>query len=102
MISRKTHFLTQEILRSSLKGAVAKLRPSYMIKNPVMFVVEVGFVLTFFLAIIPADFQQVSQSSQLYNGIVSGILLLTLLFANFAESIAEGRGKAQALSLIHI
>ncbi|WP_332058803.1 potassium-transporting ATPase subunit KdpB [Streptococcus canis] len=99
MISRKTHFLTQEILRSSLKGAVAKLRPSYMIKNPVMFVVEVGFVLTFFLAIIPADFQQVSQSSQLYNGIVSGILLLTLLFANFAESIAEGRGKAQAESL---
>ncbi|GAA0054145.1 UNVERIFIED_CONTAM: potassium-transporting ATPase subunit KdpB [Streptococcus canis] len=99
MISRKTHFLTQEILRSSLKGAVAKLRPSYMIKNPVMFVVEVGFVLTFFLAIIPADVQQVSQSSQLYNGIVSGILLLTLLFANFAESIAEGRGKAQAESL---
>lgn len=99
MISRKTHFLTQEILRSSLKGAVAKLRPSYMIKNPVMFVVEVGFVLTFFLAIIPADLQQVSQSSQLYNGIVSGILLLTLLFANFAESIAEGRGKAQAESL---
>ncbi|MGG6822300.1 UNVERIFIED_CONTAM: potassium-transporting ATPase subunit KdpB [Streptococcus canis] len=99
MISRKTHFLTQEILRSSLKGAVAKLHPSYMIKNPVMFVVEVGFVLTFFLAIIPADLQQVSQSSQLYNGIVSGILLLTLLFANFAESIAEGRGKAQAESL---
>ncbi|MDV5973500.1 Potassium-transporting ATPase ATP-binding subunit [Streptococcus canis] len=99
MISRKTHFLTQEILRSSLKGAVAKLRPSYMIKNPVMFVVEVGFVLTFFLAITPAAVQQVSQSSQLYNGIVSGILLLTLLFANFAESIAEGRGKAQAESL---
>ncbi|VTS24549.1 potassium-transporting ATPase subunit B [Streptococcus pseudoporcinus] len=99
MISRKTHFLTQEILRSSLKGAVTKLRPSYMIKNPVMFVVEVGFVLTLFLAIIPAGFQQVSQSSQLYNSIVSGILLLTLLFANFAESIAEGRGKAQAESL---
>lgn len=99
MISKKTYFLTQKILLSSLKGAVVKLRPSYMIKNPVMFVVEVGFVLTFFLTIIPVDAQQDSQSSQLYNGIVAVILFLTLLFSNFAESIAEGRGKAQAESL---
>ncbi len=73
-------------------------------ENPVMFVVELGFVLTLIMTILPTAFgdsaQAVAQQHlRLYNGIVCGILFVTVLFANFAESVAEGRGKAQAASL---
>ncbi|MDT2879864.1 hypothetical protein P7I10_14800, partial [Lactococcus lactis] len=67
-----------------------------MMKNPVMFVVEVGFTITLILSIFPNLFGTVQSSSQIYNIIVTIILFLTILFANFAESVAEGRGKAQA------
>lgn len=70
-----------------------------MMKNPVMFVVEVGFTITLILSIFPNLFGTVQSSSQIYNIIVTLILFLTILFANFAESVAEGRGKAQAESL---
>ncbi|WP_159547987.1 potassium-transporting ATPase subunit KdpB [Streptococcus halichoeri] len=99
MIPKKKHFLTQAIVKSSLKGAFMKLNPTYMIKNPVMFVVEVGFVITLLLVLVPNVFYQGDQSNRTYNGLVAMILFVTLLFANFAESIAEGRGKAQAESL---
>ena len=70
-----------------------------MIKNPVMFVVEIGFFITLLLAIVPSLFGETDSSLRTYNLIVSMILLVTVLFANFAESVAEGRGKAQAASL---
>ncbi|HEY0222182.1 MAG TPA: potassium-transporting ATPase subunit KdpB [Lactovum miscens] len=99
MRTNNKKMLNQEILQSSLKGAILKLNPAYMIKNPVMFVVEVGFLITLVLSIFPALFGPVATSIRIYNIIVTMILLLTILFANFAESIAEGRGKAQAESL---
>lgn len=99
MISKNKKLLNQEILKSSIKGAFIKLNPAYMMKNPVMFVVEVGFTITLILSIFPNLFGTVQSSSQIYNIIVTLILFLTILFANFAESIAEGRGKAQAESL---
>ncbi len=99
MISKNKKLLNQEILKSSIKGAFIKLNPAYMMKNPVMFVVEVGFTITLILSIFPNLFGTVQSSSQIYNIIVTFILFLTILFANFAESVAEGRGKAQAESL---
>lgn len=70
-----------------------------MIKNPVMFVVEIGFLITLLLTIVPGLFGEGDTGLRIYNLIVSIILLVTVLFANFAESVAEGRGKAQAASL---
>ena len=69
-----------------------------MVKNPVMFVVDIGFLITLLLTIFPTLFGG-SAEYRVYNGIVTAILFVTVLFANFAESVAEGRGKAQAASL---
>lgn len=91
--------LTPEILRQALIGSVKKLDPRYMSKNPVMFVVEIGFLITLLLTIVPGLFGEGDTGLRTYNLIVSIILLVTVLFANFAESVAEGRGKAQAASL---
>ena len=91
--------LTPEILKQALVGSVKKLDPRYMIKNPVMFVVETGFLITLLLTIVPGLFGEGDTGLRTYNLIVSIILLVTVLFANFAESVAEGRGKAQAASL---
>ena len=91
--------LTPEILKQALIGSVKKLDPRYMIKNPVMFVVEIGFLITQLLTIVPGLFGEGDTGLRTYNLIVSIILLVTVLFANFAESVAEGRGKAQAASL---
>lgn len=95
----KTKFLSKDILKSSLIGSFVKLDPRYMMKNPVMFVVEVGLLVSVILIFAPSLFGDTGTNLRLYNAIVSFILLITLLFANFAESVAEGRGKAQAASL---
>ena len=91
--------LTPEILKQALIGSVKKLDPRYMIKNPVMFVVEIGFLITLLLTIVPGLLGEGDMGLRAYNLTVSIILLATVLFANFAESVAEGRGKAQAASL---
>ena len=91
--------LTSEILKQALIGSVKKLDPRYMMKNPVMFVVEMGFFITLLLTFVPTLFGETDTNLRTYNLIVSIILLVTVLFANFAESVAEGRGKAQAASL---
>ena len=95
----KTKFITNDILASSIKGAFVKLDPRYMMKNPVMFVVEIGFVICTLLVFFPHLFHDEGNNLSLYNAIVALILFVTLLFANFAESVAEGRGKAQAETL---
>ena len=95
----KTKFITNDILASSIKGAFVKLDPRYMMKNPVMFVVEIGFVICILLVFFPHLFHDEGNNLSLYNAIVALILFVTLLFANFAESVAEGRGKAQAETL---
>lgn len=92
--------MTPEILREAVIGSLKKLNPRYMMKNPVMFVVEVGFLITVVLSFFPGLFGDVSTGNlRGYNIIVAVVLFLTVLFANFAESVAEGRGKAQAASL---
>lgn len=96
--NKRTKFITRDILKTSIIGAFQKLDPRYMMKNPVMFVVEVGFVITLILTFVPTLFGG-EEKYQIYNGIVTVILFITILFANFAESVAEGRGKAQAATL---
>ncbi len=95
----KKRFISKEILVNAIKDSFIKLNPITMIKNPVMFVVEIGFVITLFLTLFPDAFAEQEGNISLYNAVVSGILLITVLFANFAEAVAEGRGKAQAESL---
>ena len=95
---KHTKFVTKDILKSSVIGSFQKLDPRYMVKNPVMFVVEVGFLITLALTFVPTLFGG-NEEHRIYNGIVSIILFITVLFANFAESVAEGRGKAQAATL---
>ena len=96
---KNTKLFTKEILHEAVIDSFKKLNPKFMMQNPVMFVVEIGFILTLILTFFPYIFPAEGSNPALYNGIVSIILFITLLFANFAESIAEGRGKAQANSL---
>ena len=86
---------TPEILVPALWQAVVKLDPRWMAKNPVMFVVEIGAVLTLMLTIDPTIFGAAA-ASHAYNFVVTVILLLTVLFANYAEAVAEARGGTEA------
>ena len=101
MSKRNQKLVTPAILRQAVIGSFTKLNPVYMMKNPVMFVVEIGFFITFVLSFFPGLLGDVSSGTNLraYNMIVCAVLFVTVLFANFAESVAEGRGKAQAASL---
>ncbi|MNW28841.1 Potassium-transporting ATPase B chain [compost metagenome] len=96
-MSTRKSVLTKDIVSQAMKQAFVKLDPRLMIRNPVMFVVEIGFVITLLLVFIPDAFGGNVTSG--FNAAVSLILLFTVLFANFAEALAEGRGKAQADSL---
>lgn len=99
METKKTKFITKDIFKTSIIEAFKKLNPKYMMKNPVMFVVEIGFIVTLILTIVPSLFGDEGNNLRAYNGIVTIILFITVLFANFAEAVAEGRGKAQADTL---
>jgi K+-transporting ATPase ATPase B chain len=80
-----------------VKDSFVKLNPRTMVRNPVMFVVEVGSVLTTVLFI--RDFGSSTADENVFAGLVALWLWFTVLFANFAEAMAEGRGKAQAATL---
>src|SRR5712691_7458906 len=82
--------LDPKMLWKSTPDAFKKLDPRVQIKNPVMFVVEVGAALTTYIAIT---------SSSIFNWTIVVWLWLTVVFANLAEAVAEGRGKAQAETL---
>lgn len=101
MSKKNQKLITPEIFRQAIIGSFTKLNPLYMMKNPVMFVVEVGCFITLILSFFPGLFGDVSDGTNLrvYNIIICVVLFITVLFANFAESVAEGRGKAQAASL---
>ncbi len=85
------------LVSTALKQSFVKLDPRFMVRNPVMFTVEIGTVVMLFVTVY--SLTNASQGSFGYNLTVFIVLLLTLLFANFAEAIAEARGKAQADSL---
>ena len=85
-------------LIAALPGAFRKLDPRLMWRNPVMFLVEVGALLTTVIAIaLPLLGEQ--DIAPMFSAGIAGWLWITVIFANLAESVAEGRGKAQAASL---
>jgi K+-transporting ATPase ATPase B chain len=85
------------LVLTALKQSFIKLDPRVMIKNPVMFTVEIGTVVMAYVTVY--SISHTDQGSSLYNFFIFLVLMLTVLFANFAEAIAEARGKAQADSL---
>ncbi|MBB6236891.1 K+-transporting ATPase ATPase B chain [Pedobacter sp. AK013] len=85
------------LVQTALKQSFIKLDPRVMVRNPVMFTVEIGTLVMAYVTIY--SFSHNGQGSPLYNFFIFLVLLLTVLFANFAEAIAEARGKAQADSL---
>jgi potassium-transporting ATPase ATP-binding subunit len=90
------------LYQRAAKAAFTKLSPRNMVKNPVMFVVWLGTIVTFLVTLDPNLFGPIQadpHQQRLLNGIITFILFFTVVFANFAESVAEGRGKAQADSL---
>jgi len=95
MLEKKSLWNT-EIMGQALLDSVRKLDPRGMVKNPVMFVVEVGSVLTTALLI---DNTVHHRPGFAFNLQITAWLWFTVLFANFAEAMAEGRGKAQADTL---
>lgn len=100
MSTQNTKSLFQkDLVREALKQSLVKLNPKIMIKNPVMFTVEIGTFVMLIVCIQILIHNDGTQGSLGYNLFVFTILFLTLLFANFAEAIAEARGKAQAESL---
>ncbi len=94
----KEKSMDKALITKAIKDSFLKLDPRIMVKNPIMFIVEIGFVLTLFLTFLPSAFGN-SEVDVWFNLTVSLILLFTVLFANFAEALAEGRGMAQANSL---
>lgn len=88
----------KELVSEALKESFAKLSPVKMFRNPVMFTVWIGTLVMAGVCIWVATGEN-NQGSLSYNIIVTSVLFITLLFANFAEAIAEARGKAQANSL---
>jgi K+-transporting ATPase ATPase B chain len=93
-----TKLFEQALVKEALRASVAKLHPANMWLNPVMFTVWVGTLVMAGVCIWIALGEK-QQGSLAYNLVVTLVLLITLLFANFAEAIAEARGKAQANSL---
>lgn len=94
---QNTSLFQKDQVMESLKQSFVKLNPKMMVKNPIMFTVEVSTAIMGFVTVYSAF--STSQGSFTYNLWIFVILFLTLLFANFAEAIAEARGKAQADSL---
>ncbi len=97
--TRQIKLLDAETAKTALKRAFAMLRPDLQWNNPVMFVVEVGAILTFLYIATAALGKSTSQVPLSYFIALDIWLFLTVLFANFATSLAEARGKAQADSL---
>ena len=98
MKAQNTSLFQGDLVREALAQSFVKLNPRIMFRNPVMFTVWIGTFVMLIVNIWVISGEK-SQGSTVYNLVIFLILLLTLLFANFAEAIAEARGKAQANSL---
>ena len=97
--NRSSSLFSKELVIESLKQSFVKLDPRTMFRNPIMFIVEVVTFVMLVVTVWSAAGGDTAQGSFGYNILVFIVLFLTLLFANFAEAIAEARGKAQADSL---
>ncbi|TDO23185.1 potassium-transporting ATPase subunit KdpB [Pedobacter duraquae] len=96
-MNKSNRLFEPALVQTALKQSFIKLDPRVMVRNPVMFTVEVGTLIMAYVTIYSLN--HTGQGSAIYNFFIFLVLLLTVLFANFAEAIAEARGKAQADSL---
>jgi K+-transporting ATPase ATPase B chain len=96
-MARETKMLDPKLLRRAVIDSFIKLSPRTLMRNPVMFVVGIGSVFTTILFF--RDLGDSSTNENVFAGLVALFLWFTVLFANFAEAVAEGRGKAQADTL---
>jgi K+-transporting ATPase ATPase B chain len=97
MKTQSNNLFEPALVQTAFAASFIKLNPKVMMRNPVMFTVEIGTTIMLYMSVY--SFLHTGQGSFAYNFIIFIVLLLTLLFANFAEAIAEARGKAQADSL---
>ncbi|HEX3073528.1 MAG TPA: potassium-transporting ATPase subunit KdpB, partial [Ignavibacteriales bacterium] len=93
--NRNINLFDSDIIFAAVGESFKKLNPRYMMKNPVMFTVEIGSFIMLIVTIISLS----GQESAGYNFAITTVLFLTIVFGNFAEALAEARGKAQAASL---
>ncbi len=91
---QSSHWSNREILLPAIKEAFLKLHPRVQMRNPVMFVTEIGALITTFYSVF-----EIGHGSHGFEFEIAIWLWFTVIFANFAEAIAEGRGKAQAAEL---
>lgn len=90
-------FINKDILKGAIKDSIKKLDFKNQLKNPVMFIVYVGSIITSIISVL--SIFNITNDNTPFTITISIFLWSTVLFANFAEAIAEGRGKAQASSL---
>ncbi len=95
---KSTSLFPRDLVVESFKQSFVKLKPGIMMKNPVMFTVYIGTIIMLAVCVWIWEGEK-AQGSLTYNIVIFAVLFFTLLFANFAEAIAEARGKAQADSL---
>ena len=98
MKTQNKSLFQKELMREAFLQSFLKLNPKTLFRNPIMFTVEIGTAVMLAVCIWILT-GETSQGSFAYNFTIFIILFMTLLFANFAEAIAEARGKAQADSL---
>src|SRR5690348_9384177 len=96
---KETRLFDPALVNEAFSQSFIKLNPGKMFRNPVMFTVELGTVVMLIVTLYTIFSGDASQGSVAYNLIVFLVLLFTVLFANFAEALAEARGKAQANNL---
>jgi K+-transporting ATPase ATPase B chain len=96
--TRRLRLFEPDLVRMAARRSFAMLDPRVLMRNPVMFLVEVGTVLTA-LVVVQSIASGATIGVVVYQGALAALLFLTVLFANFAEALAEARGKAQADSL---
>jgi K+-transporting ATPase ATPase B chain len=96
-MARSKSVFSRDIVLAAIRDSFPKLDPRTQVRNPVMFIVELGSVIT--TAIFVLDLARGHTGSLWFVAVISVWLWLTVLFANFAEAVAEGRGKAQANAL---
>ncbi len=97
MTRRTESLFSRELVLAAIRDSFPKLDPRLQVRNPVMFIVELGSVITTVIFVLELERGRTAQLW--FVGVISVWLWLTVLFANFAEAIAEGRGKAQASAL---
>ncbi|RYY52101.1 MAG: potassium-transporting ATPase subunit B, partial [Chitinophagaceae bacterium] len=96
---REIKLFDPALLGTAVKQSFVKLHPGALVKNPVMFTVEIGTAVMLVVVMVQLATGDLTQGQLWYNMTIFSILFLTVLFANFAEALAEARGKAQAESL---